>query len=64
MLLRPGSLGAKLNVAVTGVEFEGLVLVLGGVAINVDCASLLSRRFSRGVLAVDDVDARSICPSS
>ena len=64
MLLRPGALGTKLNVSATGVEFEGLVLVLGGVAINVDCSSLLSRRFSRGVPAVDDVDARSISRSS
>ena len=36
MLLRPGALGAKLNV----VEFAGLVLVLGGgvAIVNVDSA--------------------------
>ena len=64
MLLRPGALG--INVAATGVELEGLVLVMGrGVAtVNVDSASLLSQRFSRGVPAEDDVDALSISRSS
>ena len=61
VLLRPGALGI-IYVAATGVEFEGLVLVLGGgeAVVNVDSASLLSRPFSRGVPAVDDVDALSI----
>lgn len=64
MLLRPGALG--INVAATGVEFEELVLAMGsGVAIvNADSASLLLRRFSRGVPAEHDVDALSISLSS
>ena len=59
-------LGAlSINVAATGVEFEGLVLVMArGVAIvTADSASLLSRRFSR-TAAEDDVDAQSISLSS
>ena len=64
MLSCLGTLG--INVAATGVEFEGLVLVMArGVAIvTADSASLLSRRFSRGTAAEDDVDAQSISLSS
>ena len=55
-----------INVAATGVEFEGLVLEMArGVAIvTADSASLLSRRFSRSTPAEDDVDAQSISLSS